>query len=453
MGTVNKIVSIAILVLTIGAAVMAFLLSKKRETLVNGWEKMAACINSTASDLDNGSETKFAQKLQKTNLAHTNSANLETLLPELPKQAKAVIAQRDAMALAMKDIATALELEANIEADSLKSVANYTEGKKQIVAKAQESQVRNNKIMQGIVASCGRVGVTTSVAELKDSQKCMAPIMKFNTQVTKIMTRVKSYENHISQIASAVGASSPSLSGDDFETSLKDTVNAAQSLMSSFEQTKKDLANEKDRTKTAEVKLEEREQKIVSLEKDINKQVATISDLNNKIKQLSGESDSSKQGITILEDGDPRLLKYLKGKVVEMNDKWDFVVIDLGKQSKVKQVVGKKEIDNVVMLPPNGEMVVARELGTDNQFVGKIKITKVYDNCAIANILPSPKGQSAVKVGDTVFFSEDAIDSLLKTKEVKKADDAAAAPAAAPAKEEKEEKEDKEESSSDEATE
>jgi len=421
MGTVNKIVSIAILVLTLGAAVMAFLLGKKREVLVSGWDKMATSINQTAASLDSGSATKYAQELQKTNLAHTNFENLDKMLPKLPLQAKAVIAQRDAMALAMKDIATTLELEGAVEADALKSVSSYDGGKTQIVDLVKKSQERNNKVMEGLAASCNKVGVKASVADLKDFTKCQEPITKFGVQVTKIMTRVKSYENHIGELASAIGASSPSLGGDDFETSLKDTVSAASTLMNNFEQTKKDLANEKDRTKTTEVKLEEREQKIVSLEKTINSKGEEIDGLKKQVAQLSGSGDSNKETITILEDGDPRLLKYIKGKVVEMNDKWDFVVIDLGKQSKVKQKIGKREIDNLVMLPSNSEMVVARDLGADNQFVGKIKITKVYDNCAIANVLPSPKGQSAVQVGDTVFFSEDSINDILKSREVKKA--------------------------------
>lgn len=429
MGTVNKIVSIVILVLTIGAAAMSFLLCKKREVLVSGWDKMAGCINQTASSLDLNSGTKTAGKLQKTNLAHTNYEKLDSFLTELPKQAKEVITQRDSMAEAMKEVASTLELE--VDAEGLKTVNGYNEGKTKIIDIAKKSKTRNDSLMQGVVTSCQQVGVKTNVAELKDFTKSGEPIAKFNTQVKKIMTRVSSYENHLGQLASAIGASAPSLAGDDFETSLKDTVNAAQTLMNNFEQTKKDLANEKDRTKTTEAKLEEREQKIVSLEKNINNQTLAIADLKNKIKQLSGGSDSSKSDITILENGDPRLLKYLKGKVVEMNDKWDFVVIDLGKVSKVKQQVGKKEIDNEVTLPANSEMVVARNLGADNQFVGKIRIIKVNDNCALANVLPSPKGKSSVQVGDTVFFSDDSIDNILKGKEAKKAEEKKATEATA----------------------
>ncbi|OGV31032.1 MAG: hypothetical protein A2020_00150 [Lentisphaerae bacterium GWF2_45_14] len=452
MGTVNKVVSIVILVLALGAAAMSFLLGKKREVLVTGWDKMAGCINQTATSLDAGSDTKYAQKLQKMNLSHTKFEDLDKVLPELPKQAEAVIMQRDSMAVAMKEIATTLELEGIAEADAMKSVNGYSTGKDKLLELVKKSQERNNGVIQGFVTSCNKIGVKASASELKDFEKYKDPVKNFDAKVTKINKRMTSYESHIGQLASAVGASSPTLGGDDFETSLKDTVTAAEALMNNFEQTKKDLMNEKDRTKTTEVKLEEREQKIVSLEKAVSTKGNEIDGLKKQISQLSGSGEGNKEDITILEDGDPRLLKYLKGKVVEMNDKWDFVVIDLGKHTKVKQQVGKREIDNVVMLPANEEMVVARDLGTDNQFVGKIKITKVYDNCAIANVLPNPKGSSAVKIGDTVYFSEDAITGILKSKEVKKVEEKKPEEDKAEPKKEEEKEEKTEESSSDDSS-
>ena len=456
MGMLNRVVNIVVLVLALGAAVMSFLLCKKREVLVTGWDKMAGCINQTASSLDAGSNTKYAVKLQKANITHKNFAELDKLLPELPKQAKTVIMQRDAFALAMKDIGTILELEGVAEADTIKSVEGFAGGKDKLLELVKKSQVRNNGLVEGFAASCKKVGVNTTSAELKDFEKYKDPVKNFDTKVTKIIKRVTSYESHIGQLASAIGTSSPSLGGDDFETSLKDTVTAAETLMNNFEQSKKDLANEKDRTRTTEAKLEEREQKIVSLEKVVTTKEQEITGLKRQVAQLSGNSDS-KDGITILEDGDPRLLRFLKGKVVEMNDKWDFVVIDLGRHTKVKQKIGKREIENVVMLPANEEMVVARDLGeADNQFVGKIKITKVYDNCAIGNILPNPKGQAAVKVGDTVFFSDDAVNTILKNKEQKKTEEAKKAEngnntTAAP-EGKKEEKKDSDDSSSDDSS-
>lgn len=79
----------------------------------------------------------------------------------------------------------------------------------------------------------------------------------------------------------------------------------------------------------------------------------------------------------------PALPAGLKGKVVAVDPKWDFVVLDIGEQ------------DGLV---PRGEMLVNRS----GKLVAKIRVTNVETNRAIANILPEWK-QSDVMEGDIVL--------------------------------------------------
>jgi outer membrane murein-binding lipoprotein Lpp len=74
----------------------------------------------------------------------------------------------------------------------------------------------------------------------------------------------------------------------------------------------------------------------------------------------------------------------LKGRVIAVDPKWDFVVLDVGgKQGAL----------------PRGEMLVSR----DGKLVGKIRITRVEDNRCIANVLPEWK-QADVQVGDLAMY-------------------------------------------------
>lgn len=74
----------------------------------------------------------------------------------------------------------------------------------------------------------------------------------------------------------------------------------------------------------------------------------------------------------------------LKGKILAVDPKYDFVVLDIGE----KQGVVEK-----------GQMLVNR----DGKLVGKVRITKVESNRSIANILPDWK-QGEVQEGDQVLY-------------------------------------------------
>lgn len=74
----------------------------------------------------------------------------------------------------------------------------------------------------------------------------------------------------------------------------------------------------------------------------------------------------------------------LKGKIVTVDPKWDFVVIDLGKN------------DGLLL---NGQMLVSR----DGKLLAKVRIINVMDDKAIANVLTGWKLE-AIMEGDTVLY-------------------------------------------------
>lgn len=83
---------------------------------------------------------------------------------------------------------------------------------------------------------------------------------------------------------------------------------------------------------------------------------------------------------------DPPMRAGLKGKVLVVDPKYDFVVLDVGGNQGVVE---------------NGKLLVNR----DGKLVGRVRITKVEPNRSIANILPDWKQSGAdVMEGDQVVY-------------------------------------------------
>ena len=72
----------------------------------------------------------------------------------------------------------------------------------------------------------------------------------------------------------------------------------------------------------------------------------------------------------------------ISGKITAVNRAWNFVVLDVG-------------LNNGVV--PNGELIVYRK----NTFLGKVKVTSVDANSAVADIMPNVKAD--IQVGDYVL--------------------------------------------------
>jgi hypothetical protein len=97
-------------------------------------------------------------------------------------------------------------------------------------------------------------------------------------------------------------------------------------------------------------------------------------------KQVQARLDKYEGG----EERDPEMPAGLKGKVLAVDEKWDFVVIDVGgNQGAVER----------------GKLLVSR----DGKLIGAVRITRVEPNRSIANIIPEMK-QADPKEGDQVVY-------------------------------------------------
>ncbi|MHB1307841.1 MAG: hypothetical protein ACYC23_12250 [Limisphaerales bacterium] len=125
----------------------------------------------------------------------------------------------------------------------------------------------------------------------------------------------------------------------------------------------------------------------------VRSRLAELTQANEALTVLNEEKKVMARRIAYLDDrlqnyegGDqppPDLPPGLKGKVVAVDAKWDFVVLDIGGNHG---------------LVPRGELLVSRE----GKLVAKLRVTAVEADQSIANVLPGWK-QAEIIEGDVVM--------------------------------------------------
>jgi multidrug efflux pump subunit AcrA (membrane-fusion protein) len=123
---------------------------------------------------------------------------------------------------------------------------------------------------------------------------------------------------------------------------------------------------------------------VVKLDKSLRDATARIDVIKGEMAVLNREYLATKARLSKYEGPDNfiRLPADLKGKVVDVDPKWDFVVLNIGGEQGAIQ---------------DGEMLVSR----DGRLVAKVVITRVEKNTCIANVVPGWKLGQLIE-GDVV---------------------------------------------------
>lgn len=409
LGILNKIINILILLMAIGAVVLSFFLAEKRKDLLMRGNDLASTVESVANELDKGSETGLTRQLMARDMKQHK--NIPAVKKNAVDQAKQIIEQRDALAKTMEEVAGILNIPDVRETD-FQAVASYQEKDGALVDAVSVIKERSNGIISNIVEIGDKIGVSIDPLTLKN-QNYKEALAKLDTQVEDLHKRNGNYVNHIAEVTSLLGVEEPDLRGADYTSSLETAMQGINLYKRTFEQTRSDLDATKKQVEKAQKSLAKLENELTEESKEkesLRKELADAKDQIekiNKLRSMGPNAEGKTEDFRVLTSKDPEALKLLKGKVIDVNRKWDFVVINLGKENTVYQKIDDKTVNPVpVKLPLDREMTVARGIGVENEFVGKIKIVKVYDVCAIGNILPEPKGGSIEK-GDIVYFQDE----------------------------------------------
>ena len=419
----NKTLNILIFILAGVAVAFGFILFQKREELRRRGDDMAKFINEVAGVLDAGSGTKVQDKLDYKNryvtdptdpaykkdklsisLYHNNYKKLKTVLRPFKEQAQAVITQRDQLSDTLHKVLVDLEIPNENEFDSptFMSTDSYVDQDTKLLEIVEKLNARDNAIMAQISASADVIGKGTIDAEaLKHLDDYTTPLSSFASMVQALKTRSDTYASSIGELCDIFGVSSPSLDGDDYTAALDTIKTEMQGQKDDFEQTKVDLQTTKDKLAEKEEELEQKIQEIA----DANKKIAALEKkLKVFLRGIDGEATDADALILTLK-------RKLEGKILRVNEKWGFVVIDLGANNKM--LVGDKKKEISVPLKEDEKMDVARGAN----YLGQIHIVKVADNCAIGDIVPESLS-GKMKPGDKVFFArENKIENQDKVEE------------------------------------
>lgn len=419
MGMLNRIVNILVLVLAIVSVIFGTLLFLKREELRARGDKMATFIvdivkildvNSACDGSNNITDKKLevnpkkdpnkAAENQKKSLYHNNYKNLETVLAPVKLQTKSIMDQRDALGTALGDVGTKLELPEQFPPAAFEGLPTYQQKKDQLLGLVTKVNDRDNAIIKQISASATVMGFTVEIDALKNLDSYTTPLAEFASKVEKLKKRADAYGEHITKTCKIFEIPAPSLGGEDYGKELSTVATAMDKIKKEFEATKIELKNTKEKLAKTEEQLNQSNAKVDTLNKDLDNAKKETASWIKKYNVAVGIEDGEPAEKVELPPAPDELVKKLEGKVVEVNGKWDFVVIDLGKNSKITVPEGKRKKDIAVPLPEGKVMMVSR----NGEYIAKIRITRVNDNTSIADILPDVRNGN-VMLGDKVFFA------------------------------------------------
>lgn len=408
MKVLNIFLSILILLLAAAAAVFSFFLYEKRGQLVDGWEKMAQTVNKVAAALDEGSGTEVSKGLTAENLGHDKYEDLDQKLPKLKEHAVNIITERNSMAKALRNIAETVEMDNVKPAADFQALNSYQTNTNAVVSKVQDVTERQKDIFQKVCDSARKVDVDLTVSALKGANY-NSEINKFDQKIDFINDRIKDADKQFTTIYSVTGESSQLDFGDSsYQGSTAKVVEAVRKLNDKYVEVQNTLKSEGAKMLALQNTIKARDGRIDGLNELLKKKILEIKRLNIII---TGED---KEGVVVDPwlDGSKEARLALQGKVIKVDRKYGFVVIDLGSGTTINQKIGTKVNKPNPMIPVNAKMIVARNIESPNgKYVGEIKILKVNEDCSIANVVSTAKGES-IAVGDSVFFSDAQIEAI-----------------------------------------
>jgi uncharacterized coiled-coil DUF342 family protein len=411
MKIVNIILSILILLLAVASAAFSYFLFEKREQMVKGWEKMAVIVNHASAELDKGSGTNIAKLLSPELLSHEKYSELDKNLAQLTQQAQKIVQQRDDLGATIKKIATVTEMKNIPNSDDFIKLDAYAVAKKNVFDWVTESKERQDGIIKMVCDTASKLGVALAPDALR-TPEYSSELRKLDAKVAAVQSRIGNYNDCFTQLAQILGSGSPDFSDSSYSNSIKSISGAAQKMKDDFNSAKSSLENTQNQLVSMQSTVKGKDSNIQNLQKDLKGKDEQIA----KLKLIINPSGAGiKDDFKLWTEGCPEARMAVQGKIIDINRKYGFVVVDLGANTKVEQPVGNRVNPVNPKITSNIDMVVARGLEGDNtQYVGRIKIIKVHDNCSIANVIPGSIGNREVKIGDTVYLSSDAVAAMSK---------------------------------------
>ncbi|HRU02107.1 MAG TPA: hypothetical protein P5239_10450, partial [Victivallales bacterium] len=307
-----------------------------------------------------------------------------------------VMKQRDELAEALNTVAETLKMQTldTYGVTSFKSMKTYGEKKKSLLDNVEKVSARDEAIVDQIVSSAKTLGFTVYPTALKDLNDFRPALNEFGGKIDAFKKRLDAYSSSITKFCSIMEIAQPSLLSDDYAKELSSVEDKFRDKKAEHENTKRELAATQDELKQTKEALAKEQEAKKELEKLI---VEKDERIENMKKIIAGEGFPTDRKIT-----NEDLLKMITGKIVEVNDKWNFVIIRFDNDGQVKvrkPPFGREFVP--VEIPVGRTLMVSRQ----DQPIAELKITRVLESCSVADIVPSKKW-AEIQPGDIVKFPE-----------------------------------------------
>jgi hypothetical protein len=413
MGKLGTIFGILAAILALAAAYLSFMISGKRAIYEDRASKLATTVTQMVDKLDQNSNSTAKAAVSFTVAeGQKNGSPEDTLgwkkyvadpgafdasLGQAVGLAQKLNGQRDNLAKSLADTSTQLGMDLDVkELRDLSSEAGAGAAIAAVTGHVEAVMSRDKAMVDALVKAAGTINHPLDAAALNKREEstdadgktvkgqfpCAAPLETFSGNVKGLATRANDYAEAI--VAGIRGVNKhtwqadPEKLKDEREysgvlTSLQNDFTDINEQLALYEQAKKEVAEQKTRISQLVEEVEEASAELKDVKKDLTK-------AKNQIVRLQKATGMNEDGPS---GPDPNL----SGEVVEVNDQWNFVVLNLGRTNR---------------LPENLKMLVAR----GDKLVARLQVSRVMGKVSVAEILPDANVE-AVKVGDRVIMPKE----------------------------------------------
>jgi hypothetical protein len=392
MTTVNKILSALIFILGIACCIAAVLLHQRRIELRQRADYLAAVLERNAQALDGQGDSATELGVQK----YITQKNLDWKSYHLAldengkytsweKNAEQIVDGSEKLAAMKKDLAeTIMDLAKAAEMDlpeetrnALNSVLTYSANSENILQRAKSIRERDDSLARALV----EVSNALNKSMTESNFKVMGPELQSNVsglveQASALYSRRLQLANGLNELHTAFTADSdgevlynPSWKAV-FNSEDPEEINRS---FASLSKGLKELNLKLYELKVANKLMDEQRNQLVT-QKNI---IEEVNSENDRLKNLVGNRETEIARLNRTLENYKTLLpeegvvfKQVEAKVLEANDRFNFIVIDKGRTSGL--------VANAMLIVHN-----------DGTFICKVKVSKVLDGSAVCDILPS----------------------------------------------------------------
>lgn len=416
MKILNIILSIFIFIFAAASAVFSYFLFEKRAQFVSGHEKMANAIYESSKALDAGSGTADSKKLTPEILAHDKYADLDSALPALSSQSKKIVAQRNALAQSLWNIAEAIRMKDAGEVESYRQIDSYSGRMDAVVAGVADTVKHRDNAYQAIsdIAKPYRVNIRkealVNASDIRASRAVLKPLADY---IKDTLNNSNAYRSALVEV-SRIAGKKVNVADNRRDAGIKEVkavvtakVGEVNTLLGELNKVKRDNSrlNSVVRSRDAQIKAAEK-----------------------KFKDVSNALSELKESIGVAKDyrpwraGSEEARSRMFGKVTAVSKEYGYFVIDLGERSVVYQESNGKKVPIALKLTSGIEVAVVRKpveakkdaaapaadsIKDANEvknesvvFIASSSIVRVGETESVVDL---PAG-SDVKVGDIVLY-------------------------------------------------